>query len=71
MVSVQKTIYFWLGKDAKGGPSWAELSRIKKENKHSSNLWENSLLGIESQCLYVTDGGNALVGQYSDQKCNT
>jgi transposase-like protein len=28
-----RTIYAWLGKGAQGTPSWAEFSRLQKQNK--------------------------------------
>lgn len=33
-----QTIYFWLGKDVKGGPSWADIARLKRENKQLLEL---------------------------------
>ncbi len=29
----EKTIYAWLGKGVAGTPSWAEFSRLQKQNK--------------------------------------
>lgn len=33
-----KTIYFWLGKGARGNPSWADVSRVEKQNKQLLEL---------------------------------
>lgn len=29
----ESTIYYWLGVGAKGAPSWADVSKLRKQNK--------------------------------------